>query len=72
MRNPNTKLRVAIARRGILHDDLDGREGLPRTRLSRIINGWAEARWHEKNAIAGELGTTVDQIFPRVGGRVNA
>ncbi|MBC8286370.1 MAG: hypothetical protein H8E42_02735 [Nitrospinae bacterium] len=72
MRSPNIELRVAIVRKGILHGDLEERIGLPRTKLSRIINGWIEARWHEKDAIAGKLGTTVDQIFSRVGGRANA
>jgi len=69
MRKRNTALAIATARMGIKFCDVESEADLPRTKFSRIINGTAEARWEEKEAIARVLRVSVDEIFPssRVG-----
>ena len=72
MRNQRVELRVAIAEKGVLHGDLAYEVGLPQTKLSRIVIGWIEPRWHEKESIAKVLKVPVDKIFPERRRRVNA
>ena len=33
------------------------------SRFSEIVRGWAEPREHERQAIADELGMSVDELF---------
>jgi hypothetical protein len=59
----NVKLHLAILRSTRTQSQLSVMTGIGETRLSRIVNGWIEAREDEKQRIAGAVGVPVAKLF---------
>jgi transcriptional regulator with XRE-family HTH domain len=72
-----SSLKLAILQAGRSQRRVAREAGIPETRLSQLVNGWAEPRADERVALARALGmTSPEDLFvlgvrpgPRVAGR---
>ena len=64
-RKKNIALKLAVVAQETTFYEISKRTGIYPTRLSQIANGVVTPRDNEKAAIAGVLGVTVENIFPK-------
>jgi len=63
MSRPVTPLKIAVARSGRRQGEIAEAVGLSESQFSRIVNG-LHASEATRQQIAGELGRTVDDLWP--------
>jgi transcriptional regulator with XRE-family HTH domain len=59
----NKALKIAIVGSGQTQRQLAAACGIPESRFSSIVNGWAEPRERERHAIAAALSEAVEVLF---------
>jgi transcriptional regulator with XRE-family HTH domain len=59
-------LKIAILASGESQRQVAAKCGIPETRFSEIVRGWAEPRDRERDAIAAALNKPVDELFEQM------
>lgn len=59
------RMKVVRAEKRVTQFELRNKTGINATKISFVENGLIEATQEEKTKLAGALGVTVDEVFPR-------